>query len=114
MGVSASAVSQLANSRIAATSAAIAAETMAGELMHPLHEAAAKEQFILDVTQRLLSMPEHFGAGAARVAAQNLMDAAKLMGQVIDKREMSGPNGGAIPISGITITVVAPERKNGE
>lgn len=107
-GITQQAVSSLCNSRKAATAAEIAMGMMAEETFHALHDIKAKEEFILDTTLEFRKGKEEFNAADLRAMTQNLMDAAKLTGQLVDKQELTGKDGAPL-LSGITVTFVDPK-----
>lgn len=74
--------------------------------------AARTEITVAGITERLLNIAakgeRSNDAPLLSVARASLMDAAKLNGLVIDKGQLSGPDGGAIPI-GVKVEFVEPE-----
>lgn len=74
--------------------------------------AARTEITVAGITERLLNIAakgeQSNDAPLLSVARASLMDAAKLNGLVIDKGQLSGPDGGAIPI-GVKVEFVEPE-----
>ena len=74
--------------------------------------AARTEITVAGITERLLNIAakgeKSSDAPMLSVARASLMDAAKLNGLVIDKGQISGPDGGAIPL-GVKVEFVEPE-----
>lgn len=74
--------------------------------------AARTEITVAGITERLLNIAakgeRSNDAPLLSVARASLMDAAKLNGLVIDKGQLSGPDGGAIPV-GVKVEFVEPE-----
>lgn len=74
--------------------------------------AARTEITVAKITERLLGIAakgeKSNDAPMLSVARASLMDAAKLNGLVIDKGQLSGPDGGAIQL-GVKVEFVEPE-----
>lgn len=79
-----------------------------------LNKAATRTEItVASITERLLAIAAKGEISAEApmlsVGRAALMDAAKLNGLITDKSELSGPNGGAIPITEIRRTLVDPK-----